>query len=135
MASGVAGFAVAIAAGTFGGAASHAGPLPATTAPPTSAVGSSANGTRRATGATEQYGYGAVAVEVTVRGRRIVSLSVTSLSTLESYSQGLAQQAIPILRNEVLAAQSTQVSAVTGATYTSQAYLGSIQSALDTLGV
>ena len=39
-----------------------------------------------------------------------------------------------MLRQEVVAAQSAHVSNVSGATYTSQAYLSSVQSALDQAG-
>lgn len=136
-ASSVAGFAAAIAAGALGGPGSHhpVSSTPTTTTTPSSGTTGPTGATRSTTGASENYGYGAVAVDVTVKGRRIVGLSVASLSTVESYSQSLAQQVIPMLKGEVLASQSAQVSGVTGATYTSQAYLSSIQSALDTLGV
>lgn len=113
---------------------------PSTTAPSSTASPSTTTttttppATRSAVGSTEQYGYGSIAADVTVQGSRIVAVTVSSLSTAESYSQSLAEQAIPVLKQEVLAAQSTQVNGVTGATYTSQAYLASIQSALDTLG-
>lgn len=87
-----------------------------------------------AIGPTENYGYGIVAVEVTTRSGRIVTLSTVELEISEPFSQSLAQQAIPILRREVLEAQSANVAAVSGATYTSQGYLSSIQAALDRLG-
>ena len=38
-----------------------------------------------------------------------------------------------MLKSEVLAAHSARINAVSGATYTSQAYAASIQSALDKL--
>ncbi len=62
-----------------------------------------------------------------------MEVGVANLQTAESYSQSLAQQVIPILRNEVLAAQSAKVNVISGATYTSEAYLYSLQSALDQL--
>jgi uncharacterized protein with FMN-binding domain len=58
---------------------------------------------------------------------------VPLLKTAEPYSQQLASQVIPMLRNEVLSAQSTSINAVSGATYTSQAYAASVQAALDKL--
>jgi uncharacterized protein with FMN-binding domain len=88
-----------------------------------------------AVGPSEQYGYGVISVKVTVKGHRIMDVTVASLQTAESYSQQLAQQAIPMLQSEVLAAQSAHVSAISGATYTSEAYLYSLQSALDRLHV
>jgi uncharacterized protein with FMN-binding domain len=86
-----------------------------------------------ATGATEQYGYGRLAVRVTVHSGKIVNVAVPLIQTAESYSQQLATQVIPMLRNEVLSAQSAQISGVSGATYTSQAYATSLQAALDRL--
>ncbi len=90
-------------------------------------------GTATAIGTVERYGYGFLSVRVTKKGGRIVEVSVARLQTAESYSQQLAQQVIPMLRNEVLAAQSAHVNTVSGATYTSEAYLYSLQSALDRL--
>lgn len=86
-----------------------------------------------ATGTTENYGYGRLAVRATVSGNKITSLTVVGLQTQESYSYQIAQQAIPMLKNEVLSAQSYKVNGVSGATYTSLAYLYSLQSALDKL--
>lgn len=85
------------------------------------------------TGPSEQYGYGVLAVEVTAQGGRIADLTTVGLQTSEPFSESVAQQAIPILRREVLQAQSANVSTVSGATYTSEAYLASIQAALDRL--
>src|ERR1019366_1600290 len=86
-----------------------------------------------ATGPLENYSYGQLAVKVTITNNRIVDLTVESLQTLESYSQQLEQYVVPILKNEVMQAQSTKINAVTGATYTSEAYAYSIQGALDKL--
>lgn len=89
------------------------------------------NGT--AVGRVENYGYGQMSVKVTIASGKIVGLKVASLTTLESYSQQLEQQVVPILKSEVLQAQGTRISALSGATYTSEAYAYSIQSALDQL--
>jgi uncharacterized protein with FMN-binding domain len=88
---------------------------------------------RQVTGVVEQYGYGELSVTITVRGTEITNVSVPVLRTAEPYSQQLAEQVLPMLRHEVLAAHSARISAVSGATYTSQAYADSIQSALDKL--
>lgn len=90
---------------------------------------------RTATGAMVGYGYGELAVKVTVKGNQITGLSVVTLRTADQFSQQLADQEIPVLRSEVLKAHSAKVNAVSGATFTSQAYLDSIQSALDKLNV
>jgi uncharacterized protein with FMN-binding domain len=47
-----------------------------------------------------------------------------------SRSQFIMSQALPILRQEFLAAQSARIHLVSGATYTSQAFVQSLQSAL-----
>ncbi len=47
-----------------------------------------------------------------------------------SRSQFIMSQALPILRQEFLAAQSAKIQMVSGATYTSQAFIQSLQSAL-----
>ena len=111
-------------------------PSPTTTVPaatPTTTVPVSSTASRTAVGKPEYYGYGEMAIKVTVVGTRIVGLKVASLRTAESYSQQLAQQALPILKTEVLQAQSTRISSLSGATYTVEAYAYSIQSALDKL--
>jgi uncharacterized protein with FMN-binding domain len=90
-------------------------------------------GTHTATGVVEQYGYGELAVKVTVRGSAVTAVSVPLLRTAEPFSQQLAEQAIPMLRSEVLAAHGARINGVSGATYTSEAYAASLQSALDKL--
>jgi len=107
------------------------GSAPGTTPPATPA--GAPGPARSAAGAVEPYGYGQLSVTVTVRGDRIVAVSVPVLRTVDPYSQQLAQQVIPMLRSEVLAAHSAQIHGVSGATYTSEAYAQSIQSALDKL--
>ena len=60
---------------------------------------------------------------------------ITDVKTLALPSGGrsgqIAAYAAPQLRSEVLTAQSAQVNTVSGATYTSEGYLQSLQSALD----
>lgn len=90
---------------------------------------------RTATGTLEQYGYGELKVRVTVRGNEIIGVSVPTLRTAEPYSQQIAAQVLPMLRSQVLTSHRASISAVSGATYTTQAYATSLQSALDKLGV
>ncbi|HEV3295361.1 MAG TPA: FMN-binding protein [Streptosporangiaceae bacterium] len=107
--------------GTSGGGSSPGGGQPA------------AGPARSATGPVTQYGYGELDVRVTVSGSRITGVTVPVLRVAEPYSQQLAAQVIPMLKSEVLAAGSAQINGVSGATYTSQAYAMSLQSALDKL--
>jgi len=62
-------------------------------------------------------------------------VSTQGLQTAEQYSQQLADQVIPMLRSQVLHAQTANISGVSGATYTAQAYVTSLQAALDRLHV
>ena len=48
-----------------------------------------------------------------------------------SRSQYISEQAAPYLHDEVLQAQSAHIDVVSGATYTSESYMQSLQSALD----
>lgn len=90
---------------------------------------------RNATGSLVQFGYGELSVKVTVKGKRIVDVSVPNVQFADQYSQQLAAQVIPMLRSQVLNAQSVNINGITGATYTSQAYATSLQSALKKLGL
>ncbi len=82
------------------------------------------------TGTTVTQRYGTVTVTVTVAGGKITDVQAAT-TVYEQHSQIYVQRAVPTLRTEVLAAQSADVTMVSGATYTSQAYLTSLQSALD----
>src|SRR5216684_3863918 len=73
----------------------------APSAGPTAASSSAAAGAvRSATGTGEQYGYGVLAVRVTVRGSHITDVTVTTNRTAEPTSTMIAQQALPMLRSE-----------------------------------
>ena len=94
-----------------------------------SSAGTYADGTY--TGSTVAHRYGSVAVTVTIQGRQITSVTENVVSDGERKSNRINSRAVPTLRSEVVAANSASVSTVSGATYTSKAYLTSLQSALD----
>jgi uncharacterized protein with FMN-binding domain len=87
--------------------------------------------TRRITGAAVMTDYGPVQVRLTMRGGRIVSITNLALPFDRNRSQMISQAAGPLLRSEALAAQSARIDVVSGATYTSNGYAQSLQSALD----
>jgi uncharacterized protein with FMN-binding domain len=136
-----AGFVLVAAAHITGSRPLALGSAPPPSTTPTTSSGATTTGPNSpptgqlasAVGTNEQYGYGVLSVKVTLRGHRIVDLSVADLQTAEQYSQSIAQQVIPVLRQEVLAAQGVRVNAISGATYTTEAYLYSVQSALTKL--
>jgi uncharacterized protein with FMN-binding domain len=55
--------------------------------------------------------------------------------TLPQGGDSIAQNAIGQLNPEVLTAQSANIQAVSGATYTSQGYMGSLQQAVNEAGL
>jgi uncharacterized protein with FMN-binding domain len=89
--------------------------------------------TRTITGPVVQTPFGSVQVRVTSHGRHIANVTAVRLPSDTGYSQLLSQTAGPQLRREALAAQSAHIDAVSGATYTSDGYAQSLQSALDQL--
>lgn len=62
---------------------------------------------------------------------RLADVTAIKLTDSSDTSVTLSARAAPILREQVLAAQSTGVENVSRATYTSEAYLTSLQAALD----
>ncbi|MGH9126434.1 MAG: FMN-binding protein [Acidimicrobiales bacterium] len=99
-----------------------------TTATPTTA-GASAQ--RSLDGNTFDNQYGSVQVEVVLDGTRIVDVKPLQMPFDRARSQEISTQAAPLLRQEVLKAQNAQIDGVGGATYTSESYAQSLQSALD----
>ncbi|HEX6448738.1 MAG TPA: FMN-binding protein [Trebonia sp.] len=87
--------------------------------------------TRTIAGAVENTQYGPMQVEVTLAGKRITDVKVLQETNDGSTSQQIDSMSIPKLNSETLAAQSAQIDAVSGASYTSQGYKQSLQSALD----
>jgi uncharacterized protein with FMN-binding domain len=83
------------------------------------------------TGQDFQNQYGDVQVKVTVSGGRITDVAALQLPSDRSRSQEISQQAGPLLHDEAVQAQSAQIDLLTGATYTSDGYQRSLQSALD----
>jgi uncharacterized protein with FMN-binding domain len=82
-------------------------------------------------GAAVKTRYGTVQVEVQMKGSTIASVSFLQLTGRERQSQEINSQAAPILLRETLKVQSARISTVSGATYTSDGYAQSLQSALD----
>jgi uncharacterized protein with FMN-binding domain len=87
--------------------------------------------TRTVRGSAIMTPYGAVQVQAKVRGGRIVAITPLALPFDRSRSQEISSVAGPLLRVEALRAQSASIDVVSGATYTSNGYAQSLQSALD----
>jgi uncharacterized protein with FMN-binding domain len=78
--------------------------------------------------------YGPVQVQVTLENGRITAVQAVQMPASDPRSSQISQYAIPQLTQEVLQAQSAQVDAVSGATYTCHAFMQSMQSALSQAG-
>jgi uncharacterized protein with FMN-binding domain len=101
-------------------------PAPSTTAP--------AAATRSATGPDIPYRYGDLQLRVTEKGSTITKIQILSDGAADSRSAEINSQALPLLQQEAMSAQSANIDGVSGATYTSAAYAQALQSALDQMG-
>jgi uncharacterized protein with FMN-binding domain len=85
------------------------------------------------TGSAVDVGYGTVQVQVTIQ-----SGTITDVQTIQlpggGHSGQVSSYAAPQLRSEALQAQSAKIDTISGATYTSQGYIQSLQSALTQAG-
>jgi len=82
-------------------------------------------------GATVDTRYGPVQVRITVAAGKVTVVDTLQLPHGNSYDEQVDQFAVPLLAQEAVAAQSAQIDAVSGATFTSDGYRQSLQSALD----
>ena len=117
--------------------ATSSAPTPAASATPAAPV---APATPKAsggsfTGSSVSTRYGSVQVQVVVANGKITDVKALHLTDDGGRSVQISNSAAPVLRSEVLSSQSARVSTVGGATYTSDAYLTSLQSALDQAGL
>ena len=87
------------------------------------------------TGASANTVYGPVQVQITVSNGKITNATALVYPTGSFRDQEINQQAIPYLIQETLAAQSANIQGVGGASYTSQGWVGSLQSALAKAGL
>jgi len=101
---------------------------------PTTATGGGAAGATTVDGQVVSTRFGPVQVEVVVAGGQIKEIVALQLPTGRRSGQ-ISNYSAPILREEALQAQSANIDIVSGATYTSDAYSRSLQSALDQAGV
>lgn len=91
--------------------------------------GTSASGTYK--GTAVQTRFGPVQVQITVANGKITDITALQLTNTDGKSIQISNRAAPLLRSKVLAAQSADVQTVSGATITSDAYLTSVQAAID----
>lgn len=97
-----------------------------------SSSGSSSSTSGTFTGSTVDigHGYGTIAVEVTVTDGRIVDITALELPQNDHRSLMISQNAFPTLKQQAIAAQSADISGVSGASYTSMGFAESLRDAL-----
>ncbi|MFU8872522.1 FMN-binding protein [Micromonospora sp. SL4-19] len=120
----------AIADGSAG--SSWSGTDDGSTADSTGSGPSNGSSSGTATGSVTQTRWGPVQVRITVSGGKITDVAAVRVPDGNRRDQEINDYAVPILRQEALAAQSARIDTVSGATVTSDGYRESLQSAIDT---
>ncbi len=139
----------AVASGTTAGVVSSAGSVAKTPAgtPPTTGGGTSAGSTTgsanaTATASTGQYKngtytglvadafYGELQVAAVVQGGQLTDVQFLQSPQDGGHTKKISETALPVLKQEAISAQSAQVSIVSGATQTSEAFQQSLAGAL-----
>jgi uncharacterized protein with FMN-binding domain len=106
-------------------------PVKMTATPTASASTAPAGKSGTFAGPTESTSYGPVQVTITVSGGKITAAN----GSLESGGDSISENALPQLNSEAVSAQSADIQAVSGATATSDGYIGSLQEAVDSAGL
>ena len=102
-----------------------------TTSPATPATPGSTGGSGTFTGEAADTRYGPVQVQITVAGGKITDAQAVQYPQESGRDVRINSSAVPELNQETLQAQSAQIDTVSGATYTSEGYQQSLQSAID----
>ncbi len=74
--------------------------------------------------------YGTVQVQATVQSGQIVGVKAVRFPNHSGESRSINRQALPMLLQEVVSAQSSHINMISGATLTSRAYIASLRDAL-----
>ena len=91
--------------------------------------------TATVTGTSTDTRWGPVQVQITVANGEITDVTVVEYPTGNGKDRQINARALPVLVQETLDAQSADIDMVSGATVTSEGYIGSLQSALDEAGL
>lgn len=102
------------------------GSTPSHSIPPSS--GTYKDGTY--TGSTANAFYGYIQVQAVISGGKLTDVVFLQHPSDRSESEFINNQAMPLLKQEAIQAQSSQVDGVSGATDTSQAFVQSLETAL-----
>jgi uncharacterized protein with FMN-binding domain len=97
--------------------------------------GGSSAASETVTGSSVSTQYGPVQVQVTAHNGSLTDVQAVVLPSGDPTSARISDYAAPQLRQQALAVQSASLDGVAGASYTSEGFRQSLQSALNQLGV
>ncbi|MFD1539747.1 FMN-binding protein [Nonomuraea guangzhouensis] len=106
-----------------------------TTATPAPTSTQQSTGARTVDGDAVDTRWGPVQVQISVTSGKISSVQVLQAPDENRRDVEINNTALPILQDETISAQSAQIDSVSGATYTSDGYIQSLQSAIDRAGL
>jgi uncharacterized protein with FMN-binding domain len=112
--------------GNGGGSSTTPTPAPSTSSPSTPS-----SGTKTYDGDAVSTRFGNVQVRITVQSGQITNAEVLQVPWNDRRDQEINSYAVPVLNGEVVTAQSATIDMVSGATFTSEGYIQSLQSAID----
>jgi uncharacterized protein with FMN-binding domain len=101
----------------------------------TTTTPSGSSTTKTITGDAIDTRYGPVQVQITVTNGTLTAITATEYPNNDPRDSQINSYAIPQLNSEALTAKSAKIDMVSGATYTSDGYISSLQSALDKAGL
>ena len=124
---------VAATSGTSSGSSASSSSSSARTIPGEfqSVAGPLTAGETAITGKVANTAYGPVQIQLIVKSHKIVKVAVLKQPTNTIHDIQIGEFAFPKLISETLSAQNAKVGAVSGASYTSEGYIASLQSAVD----
>jgi uncharacterized protein with FMN-binding domain len=99
--------------------------------PEGSLAGKLTTGESAVTGKVDNTVYGPVQIQLIVKNSKIVKVAVLQQPQNTIHDIQIGEFAFPRLISETIASQNAKIDAVSGASYTSAGYIGSLQSALD----
>jgi uncharacterized protein with FMN-binding domain len=118
-----------------------AGPTPGTSVTPAPSVAlspivapSPTSGQEVIAGDVIDTRFGSVQVQVTLSNGVLIDVQALQLPDSDRHSAQISDEVAPYLRQMALEAQSADIDLISGATYTSDGYARSLQSALDAAG-
>jgi uncharacterized protein with FMN-binding domain len=112
-------------------ASSRPGTTGRASSPPAPSAQPPSGGNQQVDGDVVSTQFGDIQVRLIESGGKITDVQALQLPNDRRRSREISQFSEPILHDEALQAQSAQIDAVSGATYTSGGYRASLQSALD----